>query len=120
MEDIYETQIVNIGCYVDELQKEKMIVLFGENAPKELKDYCYLIRVNSVNGGIVPGATLYLDSEQFEITAVGDAVVRNLRQLGHITIRFDGSRTAELPGTLYVEEKPIPSIEIGTKLKISK
>lgn len=120
MAEIFETQVVNIGQNADEFLSEKMIVLFGENAPEELKNYCYMIRITQVDGDIEPGARLYLDGEPFEITAVGDAVVKNLGQLGHITIRFDGSRTAELPGTLYVEEKPIPSIAIGTTMKISK
>jgi PTS system glucitol/sorbitol-specific IIA component len=33
-------------------------------------------------------------------------------------VRFDGAAEAELPGTLYVEEKNLPDIQIGTKISI--
>ncbi|AGK52383.1 PTS system glucitol/sorbitol-specific transporter subunit IIA [Bacillus sp. 1NLA3E] len=59
-----------------------------------------------------------IDNEKFDITPVGDLVQRNLTTLGHITVRFDGSTKPELPGTLYLEDKEIPSIDLGTVLKI--
>jgi hypothetical protein len=31
------------------------------------------------------------------VTAVGDVAEQNLRELGHITLRFDGHREAEFP-----------------------
>ncbi|PLR79063.1 hypothetical protein CU633_02435 [Bacillus sp. V3-13] len=58
------------------------------------------------------------NNEKFDITSVGDIVQKNLTTLGHITLRFDGSTTPDLPGTLYLENKQIPLIELGTELKI--
>ncbi|MEM5596174.1 PTS glucitol/sorbitol transporter subunit IIA [Niallia circulans] len=38
--------------------------------------------------------------------------------MGHITLRFNGATTPELPGTLYIEDKDMPVLEIGTKIRI--
>ncbi len=34
----------------------------------------------------------------YRVTAVGSVATANLKQLGHITLNFDGAATAELPG----------------------
>lgn len=120
MANLYEDKIINIGPMAEEFKSEKMIILFGSEAPAELKDFCYIIDVKPVNGEIHPGQFVYVDGERFEITAVGSAVTQNLGNLGHITIRFDGSTEAELPGTLYLEDKPLPLLAAGTEIKISE
>ena len=120
MSKLYENKIINKGPMAEEFKGENMMILFGSKAPAELKDFCYIIDVVPVQGDIKPGHGLYVDGERFEITAVGDAVKQNLGNLGHITIRFDGSTTAELPGTLYIENKPMPAFGVGTELVISE
>jgi PTS system glucitol/sorbitol-specific IIA component len=51
------------------------------------------------------------------VTAVGDVAEQNLRELGHITLRFDGHREAEYPGTVHVAG-PVPeAIAPGCTLK---
>ncbi len=42
---------------------------------------------------------------QTTITRIGQSP--NLRELGHITLRFDGLREAEFPGTVHVAG-PVP------------
>ena len=58
------------------------------------------------------------DENGYKITCVGEEAPVTLAGLGHCTIRFNGMTEAELPGTLYVEEKPVPEIKIGTTIKI--
>ena len=51
------------------------------------------------------------------MTAVGEVAEQNLRELGHITLRFDGHREAEFPGTVQVAG-PVPdAIATGCVLK---
>ena len=115
MTTIYENKILEVGPLVEELKGENMIVLFGTNAPAELREFCHLLEVKPVDGEIVPGHTLYIDDNKYEITAVGNAATKTAN-LAHITIKFDGSKEAELPGTLYVEAKPVPRLlSFGTK-----
>ncbi|AVD55109.1 PTS glucitol/sorbitol transporter subunit IIA [Heyndrickxia coagulans] len=118
MKTIYENTIKTKGPMAENFLDEKMIILFGEKAPQELKDYCYLIDVVEPAGEIQTGQALYIGNKVFKITSVGDLVQRNLAALGHITLRFDGASTPELPGTLYLEDKEVPLMDSGTEIKI--
>lgn len=115
---IFETQVTNIGPEAEMFQQEKMLIFFGDDAPETLADYCYNIQLTPSTNEITAGMTFSFDDQPYTITAVGDVVKKNLDDLGHITLRFDGSETAELPGTLYVEEKTMPIITVGTKIAI--
>lgn len=119
MMTLYKTKVINIGNEAEMFREEGMIILFGENAPESLSDYCYNIKVEPVAGEIEAGMELSIGSEKYSVTAVGSVVRKNLSELGHITIKFDGNREAELPGTLYVEDKALPEITIGEKISIS-
>lgn len=119
MMTLYKTKVINIGNEAEMFREEGMIILFGENAPESLSDYCYNIKVEPVAGEIEAGMELSIGSEKYSVTAVGSVVRKNLSELGHITIKFDGSREAELPGTLYVENRALPEITIGEEISIS-
>jgi glucitol/sorbitol PTS system EIIA component len=114
----FDTQINNIGPSVTDFLGEKMLILFGENAPSELAEYCLLINVKNVEGDIEVGDTLLLGDHEYKITAVGDAVKKNLSSLGHITLKFDGSGSPELPGTLYLEDTEIQEVKTGDQIRI--
>ncbi|WP_332697031.1 PTS glucitol/sorbitol transporter subunit IIA [Halalkalibacter lacteus] len=118
MQTKYKTQINKIGPSVSEFLGEKMLILFGENAPAELADYCLLIDVNGIENDIEVGDRLQLGEKEYKITAVGDAVEKNLSSLGHITLKFDGSTTPELPGSLYLEDIEISEVNPGDLLQI--
>lgn len=64
------------------------------------------------------GQTLKIDENEYKITCVGEEAPVTLAGLGHCTIRFNGMTEAELPGTLYVEEKAVPEIKVGTTIQI--
>lgn len=42
MKTIYNTEVNKLGIMVEEFYGEKMIILFKDNAPEELADYCVL------------------------------------------------------------------------------
>ena len=115
---VFKTKVKDIGAEAALFADEKMIILFGEEAPEGLAEYCYNIQVNELETEIAKGMTLFIDQLPFTITAVGDVVNKNLSTLGHITIKFDGSTEPELPGTLYVEEKEIPLIAVESIVEI--
>ncbi|MFX3619219.1 MAG: PTS glucitol/sorbitol transporter subunit IIA [Sporolactobacillus sp.] len=115
---IYENQVQSIGSLAKEFLNEKMVILFGEQAPSGLKDYCYGIGVKPIDGAIRVGDCVLFNDKRYTITAIGNLVQKNLVDLGHITMKFDGSTVPELPGTLYLEEKELPVIDIGTTIEI--
>ncbi|MEB7463139.1 PTS glucitol/sorbitol transporter subunit IIA [Staphylococcus succinus] len=115
---MYKTIVKEIGQDAKAFEEEKMVILFGDNAPDELVDYCYIIDINAVEGTITEKQKLYIDHHVFDIMKVGSAVQDNLSNLGHITLKFDGSNTADQSGTLYLEDADIPEMTKGTELKI--
>lgn len=115
---IFETKVTGVGPEAELFKEEKLVILFGENAPNGLAEYCYNIELNKTLGPIEKDMKLCFDDHGYKITAVGNVVVQNLNELGHITIKFDGAMEAELPGTLYVENQPLPTIQTGTTITI--
>ena len=118
MKVIYENQVKAAGECVEEFKDAGMFIIFGENAPDEIKDYCYSVSVNPINGEIAPGQYVVIDGAEFKITCVGYEAPITLKGLGHCTFNFSGATEAELPGTIYVEAKPMPEVKIGTKIQI--
>lgn len=115
---VYETKIVSIGSDAEMFKGEEMMILFGDDAPDDLADYSYIIDINPIDGNIESGMVVSLDEQSYEITAVGDVVEKNLGNLGHITLKFDGSQEPTLPGTLHLESKELPDVEVGTTITI--
>ncbi|MCD5001504.1 PTS glucitol/sorbitol transporter subunit IIA [Enterococcus saccharolyticus] len=115
---VFRTTVLSIGPEAELFKEEKMVILFGKDAPDTLADYCYNIEVHPTNGEITTSHELVIDHQKYKITAVGEVVLPNLENLGHITIKFDGSTTPELPGTLYVEDKPMPDIQVDSMICI--
>ena len=58
--------------------------------------------------------------EEYKITAVGSGANKTIEELGHATIKFDGSPEAENPGTIHVEAKEILLNGENTVLKFIK
>lgn len=117
---IFETSVQEIGAEAALFADDKMLILFGDNAPEGLKEYAYQIIINRAKEEITTEMILAIGKTDFKITAVGNLVTKNLNQLGHITMKFTGETTAELPGTLYLEGKEIPIITVGTKITIGR
>lgn len=115
---IYETQVQDICAEAKEFAEIKMLIMFGNEAPDALRSSCYIIAVNPIQGTIVPGMILQIDDHEYQITAVGNEVQRNLGNLGHIAISLTSKQKAELPGTLYIENGKYPDIIKGSTLKI--
>ena len=100
------------------IQDANMLILFGEEAPEDLAEYCFKIDNKDLLGSIQKGGKLVVDSEEYLITAVGNVVEKNLTGLGHITISFDASEEGSLPGTLHVAAEKEVVIAQGTTIQI--
>lgn len=117
---VFETEVTNIGPEAELFKEEKMLILFGDNAPEGLAEYCYNIVMAKSNEDITPEMSLTFDDTSYQITAVGNVVDKNLNELGHITVKFTGETEAEMAGTLYVEKAEMPQLTVGTKIAITK
>ncbi len=115
---IYENKVKGMGVDVNEFRGMGLLIIFGENAPEEIRDCCYSVSVNPIHGTIRAGQTLRVDNESYRITAVGEEAPVTLAGLGHCTFSFNGQTEVDLPGTIYVEHKPLPELHIGTVIQI--
>ena len=119
MKKIFEAKVIQVGPEAHNMiQDANMLILFGEEAPEDLAEYCFKIDNKDLLGSIQKGGKLVVDSEEYLITAVGNVVEKNLTGLGHITISFDASEEGSLPGTLHVAAEKEVVIAQGTTIQI--
>ena len=55
---IYENKVKELGKDIMMMNGGDFIIIFGDSAPAELRDYCYSVDVNPINGEIKAGQTL--------------------------------------------------------------
>ena len=115
---IFKTVVKEIGKDAKDFEAVNMLIFFGDEAPSALRDSCFIIDINDLERDIQAGMILKIGNSNYKITAVGNEVNTNLKNLGHIAVKFTGEEKAELPGSLYVQVKEFPCIEVGTKVEI--
>ncbi len=119
MKKIFETKVIQVGSEAQNMiQDANMLILFGEEAPEDLSEYCFKIDNKNLLGSILEGGKLVVDNQEYSISSVGNVVEKNLTGLGHITISFDGSKEGSLPGTLHVVAEQVVVIEKGSTIQI--
>lgn len=119
MKKIFETKVIQVGSEAQNMiQDANMLILFGEEAPEDLSEYCFKIDNKNLLGSILEGGKLVVDNQEYSISSVGNVVEKNLTGLGHITISFDGSKERSLPGTLHVVAEQAVVIEKGSTIQI--
>ena len=116
---VYRTTVQSAGSSVDAFGGE-MMILFGENAPDTLKDFCSGIDVVPIEKKIETGMSISYDGVPYKILAVGDLAERNLVSLGHLTVNFTGTPDECLPGAIVVEKKDSTDMKIGTVIEINE
>ncbi|MDJ0756558.1 MAG: PTS glucitol/sorbitol transporter subunit IIA [Ardenticatenaceae bacterium] len=114
----YEGTVTAIGPFVQEFLDHKIIVLFGLNAPEELAEFAILQDGTSLKEEIEAGDQVCIDETCFEILAVGEVANENLKNLGHLVLKFNGHHEVEMPGDVCVVDQDLPPIEVGTVFKL--
>lgn len=121
MKKIYSTIVKNQGPLAEEFIGEKMIILFNENAPAELAEFCVLHVGNELTDTVEVGDILKINDAEYKIVEVGCEVQKNLGNLGHIALRFNNNADGEsLEGSIYLEDKEVSLPQIGTEIAIYK
>lgn len=119
MKKYYSTTVQELGEQVNAFKGAGMLIMFNENAPQELREYCILHRGNKLEDTVQPGDILNLGDTSYKVVFVGNQVQKNLKDLGHITLRFNANKDGEsLEGSLYLEEKPVADVAPGDEIAI--
>ncbi|AWB02026.1 MULTISPECIES: PTS glucitol/sorbitol transporter subunit IIA [Vibrio] len=112
----YQTKVVSVGEYAKDSLEDDMVILFGRKAPLEVQNYCFIHSESFLVGEINHNTTLLIGDFAYVITAVGDAANLNLAKLGHVTLKFDGRREPELPGTIHLLGPKLVTLNEGDSL----
>lgn len=116
----FKSKVLEIGSMVPAFEEEMLIVLFGTNAPNELKDISVIHEPESsfVTDSIKEGTKIEMGGTTYTVTRVGSAANGNFEELGHLSIYF--KETDELlPGAIEVEPSVFPSVEVDQTISFS-
>ena len=90
MKKIYSTIVKDLGPMAEDFIGEKMIILFNENAPAELAEFCVLHTGNELTDTVEIGDILKINDTEYKIVEVGCEVQKNLKDLMHLKISQNG------------------------------
>ncbi|WP_434578205.1 PTS glucitol/sorbitol transporter subunit IIA [Thermoanaerobacterium thermosaccharolyticum] len=114
----YKSIITSIGILVPDFLNEKMMIIFNNNAPKELEEMSVLHTIVEFDQKIEVGDIFVIGEKKYKVTAVGDDANKTFKELGHCTLKFTGRHEVELPGQIELLGDEIPKIKIGDILGI--
>lgn len=115
-----EVNVVGIGSDAELMFEEKIMILFNNTVPNELKEIAIVHDVQSWSEEVIVGDKMVIDGEVFNVLFVGDKANETLRDLGHATFNFDGAADSKLPGTICLEAKPIPRVTPSTVISFKR
>ena len=72
MKKIFEAKVIQVGPEAQNMiQDANMLILFGEEAPGDLAEYCFKIDNKNLLGSILEGGKLVVDNQEYSISSVG-------------------------------------------------
>ncbi|MFA0086042.1 PTS glucitol/sorbitol transporter subunit IIA [Vibrio sp. 10N.261.51.F12] len=109
----FKASITKIGELANDSLEDDMMILFNESAPEDVVDYCFIHNQGAERGTLTTESTLLIGERDYIVTSIGKMATKNLNELGHVTIKFDGRMTPELPGMVHVLGKRPTTISIN-------
>ncbi|VUS33072.1 PTS glucitol/sorbitol transporter subunit IIA [Klebsiella spallanzanii] len=113
---LYTLLITAVGEYVENYLQEQKLILFSDSVPDDIAMYCAVHQGSELTAELSPGQIMKINEVIYRVTAVGSVATANLKQLGHITLNFDGAITAELPGTVHLCGESPQYIQTGDRI----
>lgn len=116
MEVNYQVTITQIGAIAQEALADAMLILFKQGAPSDVADYCFIHSHDDLKQEVKVGDRLQLGEFSYAVTAVGEVASENLRQLGHISLFFDGEENAQFPGAIHLKGEIPINLSVGEQI----
>lgn len=116
---VLRSRVTEVGQEAPALIAGGFLILFGPQAPPELRAVSVIHRVELLAGELAAGQELRVGGTSYRITAVGPLANRNLQALGHLVVKFNGRDEPELPGDVCVEAGPAPAPVPGTLIEVT-
>lgn len=116
---VYSTSIVEVGPEAETFLAEHMAITFAGNAPEALRPYCWLLAEGvEADGELTVGQGVKIADQSWTITALGSLANKNLAQLGHVTLVFDGADEPQMEGAIHLAgDHETPALAQGATLE---
>lgn len=98
----YTTRVVEVGAEAEDFLSESTAITFAGDAPPALRPYCFLIERAELDGELAVGQVVRIGDQHWTLTALGSVAQKNLADLGHVTLVFDGKERPRLPGAIHL------------------
>ncbi len=115
---VYETTVSDVGEQVPAFVDHGVLIFFGDEAPRELRDISVLHRPTVTEDAMRAGDVLQLGSAELEVLAAGPVVRDNMLNLGHFDLKADGRSEPKLPGDVCVADAPLPLLAPGDQVRV--
>jgi PTS system glucitol/sorbitol-specific IIA component len=112
----YQVKVTQLGDMAQDLMDAGTLIIFNENAPSELSEISVLHTVSDLNGTVEIGDRFVIGSHQYKVLDVGSEAVHTLREMGHCSLKFEGTN-AQLPGEIVLDGD-MPVVNIGDDIII--
>lgn len=108
------TNIKEIGSMVKEFESSMLVILFGTEAPDELREISVIHEPDEevTEKLLKPGQKIHFGGIEYTVEDVGTEANKNFSSLGHLSIYFTESQDL-LPGAIQVSPSVFPEINIG-------
>lgn len=103
----YCSEVLKIGSKVDELKAGNMLILFCQEAPEMLYEFCVIHKNEWPETSFSVGDNFALGNSIYEITAIGKLAIKYMNELGHVTLCFDGAKDPKLDGYIHLKGEEI-------------
>lgn len=98
---------------------DKLIILFGEEATKELKQFSVIQKViKEKDFDLKEGDTILFDDASYTIKKVGPHANKHLNEMSHVSLVFsEVEEDHNMANALYLEPYHLPNIQVDTVIK---
>ncbi|MCM3728178.1 PTS glucitol/sorbitol transporter subunit IIA [Neobacillus cucumis] len=119
---MYKSVVTEVGALALAFEEEKVNILFGPQAPQELKEVSIIHEsvIDNSEVSIKEGGVFQVDDQEYKILAVGSAANNNLKELGHISIYFSEPENEVLPGAVFVSPSVLPKYKNGSVIEFKE
>lgn len=112
----YDINVVEIGTEAGMMAEEKMLILFNNMAPADLRSIAIVHDGKMLSKEIKAGDEMVIDDQVYKILFVGEKVNETMKDLGHATFHFNNEKSSDLPGTVCLEDKGMPEVNNGSTI----
>jgi glucitol/sorbitol PTS system EIIA component len=113
-----KSTVTYVGPLAYAFEEEKVMILFGPRAPKELRDISIIHEFEQLTEQFLKENQIIFDGKRYDIVSIGTEAFKNLAELGHLSVYFMDPPKEILPGSIYVKPFEIPRIESGSVIEI--